>query len=196
VPELLEAIAAQPRVALFIVDSKPPKTDSAKVLRTAGRTVIELLEQHLFRKGYAGKVIVGTSSLKNVAYLEGAAEAARTSEFAKRIYFSIDEEKNVERVVNRLSKFTNQSAYGMGISAIAPNSYRKEIRAAAKLKEQKKVAMVYIWTIDRTSSMLDYIQDGADGVMTNEPSRLARLVGATHGVRLAMPSDELQVAVK
>lgn len=191
----LNALATK-QFALLIVDTKAgsitPKNSTAWT--KAGASMIATLNAQLFAKGYTGKVIVGVDELKYFAYLQGAAAAAQQSPYASRIYFSIDQEPNATAVIAKLQTLnTKNIAYGVGVSSFVPKTYYPSIGAASAFVNRGVLALAYIWTIDSTSSMLNYLNAGARGVMTNNPSQLngvyTSYFKANPGSRYATPSD-------
>ena len=118
--------------ALLIVDTKAGTINGGKTnLEQAGVNMVTKLEQQLFAKGYTGKVIVGVSDFKYFPYLQGAAKAAQQSAYASRIYFSIDQEEDVNKVVALLQTLqTSNIVYGVGISAFMPTRFYSEIQTS------------------------------------------------------------------
>jgi hypothetical protein len=194
----LQTLARKPSIALFIVDSKVgrsvAKNNAARA--AAGRNVIDVLNRELFAYGYRGKVIVGVAESEDQAYIQAAAEAARWSPYKSRIYFSFDHDgSNANLTISRLNAMTTDMAvYGNGISSILVGNYSDEMRAAVNAERQGKVKMQYIWTIDKQSSMENYLAIGVRGIMTNNPARLRDTLNRyfqTSGGRLATPDDPL-----
>jgi len=181
--------------ALLIVDTKAGTIDGGKSnLEQAGVNMISKLNQQLFAKGYTGKVIVGVSDFKYFPYLQGAARAAQQSAYASRVYFSIDQEKDVNKVVSLLQSLqTANITYGVGISAFVPNTFYTEIQTSANYINNNTLVTNYIWTIDKEASMQNYLNVGVRGVMTNNPSKLNNLYQQffrnNPGARYGTPSD-------
>ena len=175
---LLEHIATTNRLALVVIDSKIGKKDSANKQIAAGKNVFKLLENHLFKKGYSGQVIIGAPYLTCLPYLKSAAEKANSSPYKSKIYFSIDMEgNNAYMTIDKLIQLpTDNRVYGTGISACAPGTYYDGIKQAVKQKDVGTIGgLVYIWTLDKESSMEKYLDLGVNGIMTNDPGKLYEL---------------------
>lgn len=196
---LNQMAAGKSKIALVIVDSKLDKKWSRKRQTLAGEKIVGLLDREFFGKGYVGNVIVGAPYNENAAYILTAKNRALKSRFAGKYYFTIDgEAKNYAGVMRSLKSVpADKLAYGTGIAAIAPGSYFDQIRQSTRDRATGKVAMVYIWTIDKKSSMRKYLRSGVDGVMTNDPAALRDILrnggpAGGGGIRLARPGDPLR----
>jgi glycerophosphoryl diester phosphodiesterase len=193
---LLEHAATKKELALVVIDSKVDlgnfPQDEAK-LEAAGKAVVSLLVDHLFKKGYKGDVVISAPHLKQYKYIESAAKAAQNNEYKDRFYFTIDGEGGqaldvLDALVTIPSKNlpSKNRVYGTGISACGPGTYYKAILTGAVNQHAGVVGLVYIWTLDKKESMDDYIKSGATGVMTNYPS-LAVQAAKDNGLALAQP---------
>lgn len=181
--DLLRHVARQAQLALLVIDSKPHAQErmSEAEQEVAGREVVELLGRELFQNGYAGKVIVSVAEMEpSTTYLRAAAATAAGKSFADQLYFSFDQEGNkVKQVLTALRDLPSKArAFGTGISAcwFEREDYARGIRLAQKNKTAGAASFVYIWTIDKRSSMERYIEAGAQGIMTNVPGRLRQLI--------------------
>jgi hypothetical protein len=194
-----QTLATKPSIALFIIDSKISATVGKNKTNAdryqAGINVVKYLNRYLFANGYRGKVIIGVNKLEYKDYIAGAIAEAQNSAYKKRIYFSIDEETDVNKSVSFLTSIApDKSVYGVGITGtLWFINFINEISAAATLEKANKINMAYIWSVDKDSTMMDYLNAGARGVMTNNPSILAKvyqtyLDGTKR--RLALPSDD------
>jgi glycerophosphoryl diester phosphodiesterase len=174
----LKLIAGKPQVALVVIDSKVDDKTPA----VAGTNVVRLLVEHLFGNGYRGSVIVGAPQLSDFAYLQAAAVEAGGSAYASRIYFTVDGEG--DRTVETITKLTTlpsrQRVYGTGISACSPKQFHDAIALGALNRAAGVIGLDYIWTIDKSSSMRDYLRAGAHGVMTNDPPALSSVLRAAN----------------
>jgi glycerophosphoryl diester phosphodiesterase len=193
--ELLNHIASKSELALIIIDSKVSKSDD---LDTFGKKVIKTLDLELFGKGYYGNVIVSIENSETLNYLKAASkQAALFSPNSSRYYFSIDQEDNdVAGTINNLISLqgnTNNRVYGTGISACLPKQYYDAILLGTVNRQNGVVGTVYTWTIDKSSSMEQYIRKGALGIITNHPSRLNDLI-YEKGIKLANPGSQIPTA--
>ena len=182
---LLEHIAHINRIntpgfALVVIDSKLDKKDSGNKQRAAGRNVVKLLEDHLFSKGYNGKVIIGAPHLTNGPYMSEAGIKANSSPYKSQMYFTIDMggDKTYMTVDTLIRYLPNKNrVYGTGISACVAATYYDAIRQAVKQYQVGTLgSLIYIWTLDKESSMRKYIDVGVNGIMTNDPGKLVRIV--------------------
>lgn len=209
----LAAMAKAPGIALVVLDSKMKNVLGQKLKNrtAAGANLIQLLDASLFGNGYRGSVIISTGSTADKAYLQAAIVAAKASPNYRRMFFTFDEEYSVawyekmkhvgigdvdakpQKIVNLLAQWTNHIAYGVGSSAIFPTTFHSTIKEAAALRAQGKVGLVYIWTIDKHSSMQKYLSIGANALMTNSPN-LASTAIKQQGLPLAQPGDVIPIA--
>jgi len=174
--------------ALVVIDSKLEKKDSENKQRAAGRNVVKLLEDHLFSKGYNGKVIIGAPHLTNGYYISEAGTQANSSPYKSQMYFTIDMGGDkTYMTVDTLIRYlpNNNRVYGTGISACAAATYYDAIRQAVKQYQVGALgSLIYIWTLDKESSMRKYIDEGVNGIMTNDPGKLVS-VAREKGLTLA-----------
>lgn len=172
--DLLRHIAAKPSIALLVIDSKVTWQSNTD----GGRKVVELLESELFGRGFRGNVIIGVPSLDESEWLRHAALAAWVSSYRGRIYFTIDGEgRDVTGVLEELVSLpTTRIAYGTGISSCASGDYVNATLIGAANKGAGVISLNYIWTLDKKESMNQYIDAGAQGIITNYPDRLVGLL--------------------
>jgi hypothetical protein len=200
----MNTLATKSSIALFIVDSKVGGSVAASqaARAAAGRNVIAALVKDLFGKGYKGKVIVGVDKEKFHAYIMAAAQAARSTAYANRIYFSIDENGNKEEYALSAIELLNEYApgkvaYGNGISANFDGNYEKVFKTGVAAEKQGRVQFNYIWTLDKPNPMKTYLSLGVRGIMTNSPKTLQNALKpylASDRVpagRMALPEDPL-----
>jgi YVTN family beta-propeller protein len=160
--------------ALVILDSKIDDLSSG-ALQKAGSKVIGLIEDNLFTKGYAGKVIVGAPTIQTGSvYLPAAAAAAANSAYKGQIYFGIDGERSnfIGTMRDLAGLSSNKRVWAVGISACAPGQYYDQLDAGAKQQKNGVIGMVYTWTFDSDSSMTETLKHGVRGIITNYPARL------------------------
>jgi glycerophosphoryl diester phosphodiesterase len=182
---LLKAIAAEHEaIGLVIIDSKVDQN-----LEAAGKNVIRLLETALFsNEAFKGVVIVSVSRGKELAYLQAAATAAAQNEqLAKRIYFAIDGQTDVKKVLKKLTTLSSANiVFGTGITACMFGNFETPIAQAALNESKGVIGFVYIWTIDNRDSAFSYLRAGANGVMTNSPAPMIEFL-KKKGYTLAIP---------
>ena len=186
---LLNHIASKQELALVVIDSKVSKSDN---LQSYGINVINTLDSELFDKGYGGNVIVGMAKPDTLLYLKAASEQAQKSPYATRYYFSIDQGGDdttgiIEQLIS-LQPSTINRIYGTGISACSSSQYFEAILLGRANQQSGVVGSVYVWTIDKSSSMKQYIRSGTLGIMTNHPSRLSDIV-KEQGIKKATPGS-------
>jgi len=70
--------------------------------------------------------------------------------------------------------------YSIGISACAPATHYHMIKQAIHDKSAGGLSYVLVWTIDKLSSMAEYIKLGVDGIMTNYPTRATYMAKKSH----------------
>jgi hypothetical protein len=214
VASYLHTLATKSTIALFIVDSKVARVQNINdtTRRIAGANVVSALNADLFDRGYRGKVIIGVSKSADVQYLASAIEAAKTSPYASRIYFSFDEDgqgtvgaarliglgqsgaQAAIKTITLLSSLTTQSAYANGITSLLPSNYETELSTGVSSERAGIIKFNYIWTLESPRAMESYLNIGARGLMVNNPILLSRVLNwffATHGGRLAKPDDPL-----
>jgi glycerophosphoryl diester phosphodiesterase len=176
------------KLAVVYIDSKLSDlgTSQAK-LEAAGRNVIQLLDK-AFENGYQGQVIISSPKIIYSAYLKSAIEATNNSHYKSNYYFQIDEEPDFTATMQALVSMTPNRVYSTGITASMPTRFYTEIELAGKNLENSSISGVGIWTIDAPSAMRDYLNLGANMVLTNEiPTLLSTL--SAEGKTLAKPGE-------
>jgi hypothetical protein len=197
IPDVLSAIAAQPELALVIVDSKIDGDAPPDVQRSAGARMVDAIDVGLFSRGYHGKVVIGAPQTDALPYVQSAAAAASASTWASRISVGFDQtgkrESDATCTLHTLSSFTKRRAFGAGISACAVGDFTPAIRTGAALERTGDSGLTYVWTLDREESMRRYIDAGARGIITNKPRRLAA-VARSLGKKMARAETTLGTA--
>ncbi|CAF3031594.1 unnamed protein product [Rotaria sp. Silwood2] len=189
----MQHIASLSGVALVFIDSKVD-ADMGATLTKAGSAVIPFLDENLFGKGYQGKVIISSAKFDTYDYIRATAMAAKSSPNMARYFFTFDQEDNdYVGVMGMLSRFTNNRLYGTGSSSCIPKTFYSGITAAITGQLNSENSMTYIWTLDKQSSMEDYINLGVQGIMTNRVASLKNLA-ISMGLRIAQPSDPIPVS--
>jgi diphthamide synthase (EF-2-diphthine--ammonia ligase) len=186
VDEMIRYIAAQPGIALVIIDAKASKVKPEQLGHSGDRLASEVIRA-LYRQQYTGNLIVSVPKLSQVTMLAASYENIRTQapELLSRVRFTVDGENgNTEGVIAALSGMASQNVYGTGITSLWLGSYQKEIKRAKSLG----MKFTYVWTIDRQCSMNAYIDDGVDAIITNHPARL-REIAEQRGLRLVRSGD-------
>jgi hypothetical protein len=189
----LQHAATLKKLALIIIDSK---VDSklGKRLSKAGKAVVPFIDKNLFEYGYQGNVIIGSGKINTYEYMKAAIEAANNSPYKTRYYFTFDQEGNdYSGVIAILSRLTNKRVYGTGISSCVPKKYYSGIEEAAQGKLRHEHGLSYIWTLDKKSSIIEYIKRGVQGIMTNRV-HLAAQLAQSRGLYIAKPTDPIPIS--
>ncbi|GLC58316.1 hypothetical protein PLESTB_001345600 [Pleodorina starrii] len=177
----LNLVATKKTVALVYIDSKIDKISGVAgnevIMRLIGSRAWVLLRTALLEKGYNGKLLVGVPEAKYWPYLHALLTSAQRDPSptakaflaAKRLMLTIDGD-SYNSVVPKLKEFKANNmtvVYSRGISACAPQiSYFDDIKKAVA---EGIFNEILIWTLDRSSSMTDYINAGVTGIVTNKP---------------------------
>ena len=182
--ELLATVRGTPQIGLVVIDSKVDRSTNP----AAGARLVYLVEAELFRKGYPGMVIIGAPKLNTFGFLNAAATAASGSPYAGRIFFTIDgEEDKTAGVLQALVKLpVDGLVYGTGISACSAAKFHGAIALGQVNRRAGVIGFNYIWTIDKPDSAFEYLDRGADGIMTNDPGPIVQRLLA-RGYTLATP---------
>lgn len=189
----LQHIARFESIALLFIDSKVDANWGSRLSR-AGKNVVDFMDQHLFGNGYKGKVVIGSGKINTYDYIQAAVIAANSSPNRERYFFTFDQEADDFRgVTAMLSRLTNNRVYGTGISSCAATTYYAGIKSAVDGKNNRETGLIYIWTIDKESSMENYINRGVQGIMTNRVELAKRKIDSM-GLRLAKPSDTIPIS--
>lgn len=190
---LVSFLASFPgKLAVVYIDSKVDGGQGN--LTNAGTNVIKLIDVNLFAKGYTGQVVIGTPEAAQIEYTKAAVAAANASPNKAKYFFTIDGEgKKFMTAMQPLIPLTMNRVYSTGISACAPGTYYDAITMSAYNQAISVLGSTGIWTLDKLSSMKEYIQYGANAIMTNYPSDGIRAF-AEAGIPLAKPGLALQTA--
>ncbi|KAJ2987589.1 hypothetical protein HDV02_006045, partial [Globomyces sp. JEL0801] len=174
------------KLAVIYIDSK---IDDNTPLRESGENIVKLLNENVFEKGYKGQVIISGSEVKYFDYLKGALSVAKASKFVDQYFYTYDAEgRQYERVFSALKQLdTKNIAYSTGISACAPGTYEDAIKGSIS---KNAYAGIGIWTIDKESSMKDYVNYGVTSIMTN---RIDNALAVVKAENLAKPGSALKV---
>lgn len=173
-------------LAMVYIDSKIGSIKGSKA--AAGERVADKIMSILFTKGYKGIVIVAVPDLSGVEYLQAVADTIKRTGWEGRVFYNIDMERNVVHVLEALIKISPYRAFSTGISACVHGNYHDEIRLASLNYAAGVISLPPgIWTLDKTSSMEEYIDFGARSIMTNKPAKAVSVSGS-NGYDLAAPS--------
>jgi hypothetical protein len=192
---MLNHVAGKAGVALVVIDSKVGSLEES-ALQAGGRQIIELLDRELYGRGYRGDTIVGIGDREQFSYIAAAANAALGSANREHYYYSIDQggDQTAATIQKLMTLPTNNLAYGTGLTACSPNKYHEAIKKGVANERAGVIGLTYIWTIDKESSMKAYLDDGARGIITNEPGTLATVL-KNRGARLAEPGERIPVSL-
>jgi hypothetical protein len=186
VDEMLTHIAnKQNAIGLVVIDSKAGDI-RPNALGYAGNKLAGEIIRELYARGYTGNVILGVPKRRYMNLLRSAHQNLRdhAPRLLNRVRFSIDQEdNNADGVINQLSSFTPQIAYGTGVSFASPK-YRDGIRRA----QARGIPFTYIWTVNDADDIQSYLDVGVTAVMTDHPFRVTDLA-KKRGLRLASRGD-------
>lgn len=190
---LLNHMASKEELAMVFIDPKVPtfanyyETKQAKVdLGTMlGRRIVKDLFEHGNKK-YRGIAVVGGYSMIDIDFLEAVAAHVDSTEFKDRVYYTIGMERryDVTTVSKALAKISDYTFFADGLTACAPGDWTHEIKVGKAEYDKGTLAMPpLIWTVDKVSSMKDYLDAGARSLLTNSPKAALEAVeakGLTH----------------
>jgi glycerophosphoryl diester phosphodiesterase len=189
----MQHVARLESIALYFIDSKVDAKWGDRLIK-AGAAVIPFTDRNLFDYGYKGKVVIGTGKINTYDYIEAAVIAANKSSNRERYFFTFDQEgDNYYGVIAMLSRLTNNRVYGTGISSCSPGTFYTGIKDGVAGKILRENGITYIWSIDKESSMRDYINLGVQAIMTNRVD-LAKQVINSIGLKIAKPFDSIPVS--
>ncbi|CAF1124428.1 unnamed protein product [Rotaria sordida] len=175
----VQHVARLKGVALFIVDSKVEAKWGGRLIK-AGAAIVPFLDKNLFKYGYKGKVVIGTSKMNTYDYIQAAVVAANSSTNRERYFFTFDGAgDDYNGAMTILSRLTNNRVYGTGITSCGGETFYGAIEAAVAGKIKAENGLNYIWTLDKESSMQNYINRGVQGIVTNRVG-LAKKVNETN----------------
>lgn len=176
-------------LAVVYIDSKLSNLGTSPAnLKTAGENVITLLDT-AFDAGFKGQALINCPQIKYSPYLIAAVEAANNSKYKDHYYFTIDgEESNYSDTMKTLFNATPNRVYSTGITADIPTRYYTVTQLAAMNLKSGSLSGVGIWSIDKLTSMNDYLDLGANMILTNELPILLSAVKADNRT-LAKPGE-------
>ena len=176
-------LKAQPAVALVIFDCKDQPENQFL-------TLLKLVRKHLTDQ-VPVNVLFSISSYDDRAFfnpLKGFAMAPNEG-------VGIDEDNDF----NRVSKFfvdlgISQHTYGNGTYAygVGPNVPHTVMTAVAHRARWGNLKMVYVWTLQDSDSMRNYMRMGVDGILVNNPATLREVLNEQEfsgNLRLATRTD-------
>jgi hypothetical protein len=186
----MQHVARLEGIALYFIDSKVDAKWGGRLIK-AGAAVVPFMDKNLFGYGYKGKVVIGSGKVNTYAYIRAAVMAAHNSPNRDRYFFTFDQEgDNYHDTIAMLSRLTNNRVYGTGISSCSGTTFHSGIGDGVAGKIAGQSGMTYIWTIDKESTMRDYINRGVQGIMTNRVG-LAKQVAMSMGLTMAKPSTSI-----
>jgi glycerophosphoryl diester phosphodiesterase len=189
----LQHVAHLNGVALYIVDPKVKAVWGSRLVK-AGQAIVPFLDKNLFGYGYKGKVIIGSLKVNTYDYIQAAVTAANSSVHKDRYFFTFDGEgDDYQGAMSTLSRLTTHRVYGTGITAFLGETFYGAIESGVTGKSKGENGLTYIWTIDKESSMRDYINRGVQGLMTNRVGVAKRIVKSM-GLKMAKPSTSIPVS--
>ncbi|MFO0663897.1 MAG: hypothetical protein U0174_08100 [Polyangiaceae bacterium] len=189
---MAELVKQSDKLALVFIDSKVDGSMPTSQQQASGKRVIDMLDTHLFDRGYRGKVMVSAGKANAYEYLLSAAKRANESPFRSRIYFALDQMGDSgEDAANALSILTQlptrNRAFGTGITSCFANNFEAAISTGDQNEDNYTSALTYLWTIDSEKSMNQYLsRTRPRAILTNKPALLRR-VALSRGLKLAEP---------
>lgn len=177
----------QGSLALIVLDDKVAGMDPAEQ-EIAGRELVAFLDAHVFGGDFHGKVLIGAARPISMPFLKAAAKAADASSNGASLIFALDQAgRDVQTTADALGPLAPKPlAFAMGASACAPVEFSDTVRAASLSATFRDQPLIYTWTLDSPLSMGKAIEAGANGMITNYPSRLLKVV-ERNGIELAKP---------
>lgn len=165
------------RLAVIYVDAK--LGNSVENYAEAGANVVRLFNEKVLARGYRGQILLGCLTISRVDYLRGALQEATKSKYADRYFYTIDNEgrKANQVLESSLELGTNNIVYDTGISACfhaLPSAFDDAIQYSL---DAEAYAAVGVWTVDRKSTMVHYLEAGVDFILTNRPKVAVELIG-------------------
>lgn len=170
-------LASKSELALIVLDNKVSDLTTESQIN-AGRRVVEYLNSKLMNHQFKGKVIVGVAKSGSADFLHAAIQAAKVLPIRSRIHFTFDElGKDANSAITEIQALNTQNvAFGTGISACLPKDFKDTIGVASAHPLFQPDKPVYIWTLDSAESMRQYLKKGVNGIMTNKPVKLLRIL--------------------
>ncbi len=176
-------LKAKPAVALVIFDCKDQPENQFL-------TLLKLVRKHLTDQ-VPVNVLFSISSYDDRAFfnpLKGFAMASNEG-------VGIDEDNDSKRVSEFFQELgIAQHTYGNGIYAygIGPNVPHTVMNAVARRARGGHLKMVYVWTLQDSDSMRNYMRMGVDGILVNNPATLREVLNEKEfsgNLRLATRTD-------
>jgi len=186
VDELLNHVVRK-KLALFYFDNKVNDKWSNNDQRQAGEKLAAKVKDSLLDRGFRGRVVIAVPTTKHFNFLKAAKEWLQGNlsgtQFSQ-VYFAFDMESDFGKALATLKGLgTNQIGYGVGISACWVGNYQDSVRQAVRAKNNGEIAEVFIWTLDKESSIDTYLRLGVTGVLSNKPWN-TNLAAAKRGMPL------------
>lgn len=177
-------------LAVIYIDAKLDKSEPNYA--EAGANVVRLFNEKVLERGFRGQILLGCSTIPRSDYLQGALQEATNSKYADRYFYTIDNEgQRADRVLKSSLQLNSENiVYDTGITAcfhILPAAYDNAIRYSLYMDVY---AAVGVWTVDRESTMIHYLEAGVDFILTNRPNVAANLVHRDYSI--ALPGQALR----
>ena len=176
-------LKAKPSVALVIFDCKDQPENQFL-------TLLKIVRKHLTDQ-VPVNVLFSISSYDDRAFfnpLKGFAMAPNEG-------VGIDEDNNSMRVSAFFQELgISQHTYGNGIYAygVGPNVPHTVMNAVARRAHGGHLKMVYVWTLQDSDAMRNYMRMGVDGILVNNPATLREVLNEKEfsgNLRLATRTD-------
>ena len=172
--ETLTDPAVVSKLAIIYIDSK--LTNSMKDFYGAGADLVRLLNLFVLDQGYRGQIVIDANYIIYSDYLKGALQEALFSPYSDRYFYTFGSERGKSQEVRTsLTQLkSDHIVYLTGISVCVPLTYLEEVKSNVA---RNQYASVGIWTLDKASSMQQYLEAGVGFIMTNEPRVAQQLIG-------------------
>lgn len=182
----LSHVASKP-VTLAYFDNKVSDSWTEAEKADAGERLGRLIAEQLFGKGYKGRALIGVPTDAHAAFLRAAVRVLDSTPYGSRSLITMDfMTGQATTAITKLREIVPgwRAVYSVGISICSSKTFYDEISTAVAELKKGNVAEVFIWTLDATSSIKDYISRGVTGILTNYPADAASAASSA-GLTLA-----------
>ena len=181
-----KVIEVQNKIKLVYLDNKELNSNISQLKSGAKRIVDEI--NLAYSNGYIGQVLIGIPSWDSFLFLEECKRLIDTNknDIKYNIFYTMDMDRgdslqSVYDTVNKLrTLFKNDNyvniVYSNGITICSSADYSEEMAWAKTLCTQNKISGISEWPLNKETSMNNYIEKGATGILTNIPVNLKNVM--------------------